>query len=65
MPVSRAVDEGIRGYTPYTHLLGSYKGGIPAYTNILIGLLTYRMRYLCLQHCLQATKDISMLIAFE
>ena len=36
-----AVDKGIRRYTPYTHLLGSYNGGILVYTNILMGILTH------------------------
>ena len=40
MKVGRAVDEGIRWYTPYTRLMRSYTGGILAYTHILMGILT-------------------------
>ena len=40
----RAVDEGIRGYTSYTHLLESYNGGIPSYTHILMGIVAHRIR---------------------
>ena len=58
--ISRAVDEGICGYMPYTHLLRSCNdsnGGIPAYTHILMGLLTHRI-------CTLLLTNIALIISY-